>query len=57
MGLQIPQHFPAGLIQYVLVSVSETFPPFHVTDNVEPIFHVERLEMDVIVAHQFVGDG
>lgn len=50
-----PRHLPAGFTEYVLASVSEKSPPFHVTvDDVEPTLNVERLEVDVIVAHQFV---
>ena len=46
---------PAGLTEYVLASVSEKCPPFHITDDyVEPSIDVEYLEVDTIVAHQFV---
>ena len=50
-----PRHLPAGFTEYVLASVSEKSPPFHVTDDdVESTLDVERLELDVIVAHQFI---
>ena len=50
-----PRYLPAGFTEYVLVNVSEKCPHFHVTDiDVEPFVGVERLEVDSIVAHQFV---
>ena len=50
-----PRYLPAGFTEYVLANVSEKCPPFHVTDiDVEPFVGVERLEVDSIVAHQFV---
>ena len=50
-----PRHLPAGFTEYVLSRVSEKSPPFHATDDdVEPTLDVERLEVDVIIAHQVV---
>ncbi len=50
-----PRYLPAGFTEYVLSSVSEKCPPFHVTDeDVEPSVDVEYLDVDSIIAHQFV---
>ena len=50
-----PRYLPAGFTEYVLASTAEKSPPFHATvDDVELALDVERLEVDVIVAHQFV---
>ena len=54
-----PRHLPAGFTEYVLARTSRKSPPFHATeDDVESFIEVERLEVDLIVAHQFVrGSG
>lgn len=45
----------ASFTEHVFASVSEKCAPFCGTDNdVEPAPDVERLEVDVIVAHQIV---
>lgn len=52
-----PRHFPAGFTEYVPTSVSEKFPPCHVTDDdVEPGLDGGRLEIDAILAYQFVQE-
>lgn len=49
------RHLPAVFTEYVLVSVSETPPSFHVTDDyVDPTLDAECPEVDVIGAHQIV---
>lgn len=38
---------------HLAATVSENFPPFHVTDDdIEHTLDLQRLKVDVIVAHQ-----